>query len=82
MKVNRTYSMDYDLVIQLAKRVNQSDTVCKAVRKYLDEKDTFSLPDVPTLALITALQSRFGQFDPEYSLIQTLIAMHRPSKHN
>ena len=79
MKVNRTYSMDYDLVIQLAKRVNQSDTVCKAVRKYLDEKDKFSLSDVPTSSLIAALQSRFNQFDAEYSLIQTLIAMHMPS---
>ena len=79
MKVNRTYRMDYDLVIQLAKRVNQSDTVCKAVRKYLDEKDNFSLSDVPTSALIASFQSRFSQFDAEYSLIQTLIAMHRPS---
>ena len=75
MKVNRTYSMDYDLVIQLAKRVNQSDTVCKAVRKYLDEKKKFNINDIPTIQLIAVLQSRFGQFDAEYSLIQSLIAM-------
>ena len=77
MKVNRTYSMDYDLVIQLSKRVNQSDTVCKAVRKYLNEKDKFNLSDVPTSALIASLQSKFNQFDAEFTLIQTLIAMQR-----
>lgn len=75
MKVNRTYSMDYDLVIALAKRVNQSDTICKAVRKYLDEKKKFNIADIPTIQLIASLQSRFDKFDAEYSLIQSLIAM-------
>ena len=75
MKVNRTYSMDYDLVIQLAKKVNQSQEVCRAVRKHLNGSEDFSLADIPILQLLGALQSRFGQFDAEYNLIQTLIAM-------
>ena len=79
MKVNRTYSMDYDLVIKLAKKVNQSKEVCIAVRKHLDGQDDFSLRDVPVMQLLATLQSRFDQYDPEYSLIQTLIAMCRPS---
>ena len=75
MKVNRTYSMDYDLVIKLARKVNQSKEVCVALRKHLDGEDSFSLADVPIRQLLAALQSRFGQYDAEYNLIQTLIAM-------
>lgn len=79
MKVNRTYSMDYDLVIQLAKKVNQSQEVCKALRKHLNGQDDFSLADVPTMQLLASLQARYNQFDPEYNLIQTIIAMSRQS---
>ena len=75
MKVNRTYSMDYDLVIKLAKKHNQSLEVCKALRKHLDGQDDFSLADIPVRQLLASLQARFDQYDPEYSLIQTLIAM-------
>lgn len=77
MKVNRTYSMDYDLVIQLAKKQNQSQEVCRAVRKHLNGAQDFSLADVPIMQLLGALQARFGQYDPEFNLIQTLIAMIR-----
>ena len=75
MKINRTYSMDYDLVIALAKKSNQSLEVCRAVRKHLNGQDDFSLADVPIRQLLASLQARFNQFDAEYSLIQTLIAM-------
>ena len=77
MKVNRTYSMDYDLVIQLAKKSNQSQEVCRAVRKHLNGADEFSLGDIPTMQLLASLQSRYDQYDAEYSLIQTLISMIR-----
>ena len=77
MKVNRTYSMDLDLVLELGKKRNQSLEVCKAVRKHLNGGDEFSLGDVPTLQLLASLQSRYDQFYPEYSLIQTLISMIR-----
>ena len=77
MKVNRTYSMDYDLVIQLAKKQNQSREVCRAVRKHLNGSDEFSLGDIPTMQLLASLQSRYDQYDAEYSLIQTLISMIR-----
>lgn len=79
MKVNRTYSMDYDLVIQLARKVNQSREVCVAVRKHLNGQEDFSLADVPTMQLLASLQARYGQYDAEYNLIQTLIAMCKPS---
>jgi len=77
MKVNRTYSMDMDLVIQLAKKHNQSREVCAAVRKHLKGQADFSLADVPIRQLLASLQSRFNQHDPEFNLIQTLIAMTR-----
>ena len=79
MKVNRTYSMDMDLVIALGKKRNQSLEVCKAVRKHLNGGEEFNLADVPIRQLYATLQSRFDQFDAEYSLIQTLIAMSRQS---
>ena len=58
MKVNRTYSMDYDLVIQLAKKANQSQEVCKAVRKHLNGRDNFALRDVSFEELARAVMSR------------------------
>jgi len=82
MKVNRTYSMDQDLVIKLARKTNQSREVCIAVRKHLKGENEFSLADVPTRQLLAALQSRYTQWDLEYNMIQTIIAMHKPSKHN
>jgi len=82
MKVNRTYSMDYDLVIKLAKKRNQSQEVCRAVRKHLDGADAFNLADVKTISLLASLQGRFDYGTTERNLIDTIIAMHMPSRHS
>ena len=37
--------------------------------------EEFDLRDVPTKQLLVALQSRYNQFDPQYSLIQTILSM-------
>ena len=79
MRVARTFTIDIDLVQELRRKVNQSETVNRAVRKFLSSDDEFDLRDVTIGQLLAALQTRFDQFDPEYSLIQTLIAMCRPS---
>ena len=79
MRVARTFTLDIDLVQQLQRKQNQSETVNRAVRKYLTKYDMFELKDVPIRALLASLQSRFNQEDAEYSLIQTLIAMCKPS---
>tara|TARA_Y100000401_G_C8239609_1_gene182350 strand:- start:25 stop:240 length:216 start_codon:yes stop_codon:yes gene_type:complete len=71
--------MDYDLVIQLAKRVNQSETVCKAVRKFLNGLEEYKLADVKTVSLLASLQARFPYGTTERNLIDALIAMHMPS---
>lgn len=57
MKVNRTYSMDYDLVVKLAKKLNQSREVCRAVRKHLENRSS-SLEDYETKVVLNALLHR------------------------
>lgn len=79
MRVARTFTIDIELIQELRRKVNQSETVCRALRKYLSKDDKFNLFDVPIMQLLATLQSRFDQFDAEYSLIQTLIAMCKPS---
>ena len=79
MKIARTFTIDYNLAVELQRKPNQSETVSRALRKYLSEDDEFNLFDVPIMKLLATLQSRFDQFDAEYSLIQTLIAMCKPS---
>ena len=39
MRINRTFSIDYELVLALKKKHNQSEIVNRAVRKYLDDSD-------------------------------------------
>ena len=75
MKVNRTYSMDYDLVIQLAKKQNQSQEVCRAVRKHLNNEDEITPADFSETRLLGSLQSRFEIGSVERNLIDTLIKM-------
>ena len=75
MKVNRTYSMDYDLVIQLAKKQNQSREVCRAVRKHLNNDDEITPADFSETRLLASLQSRFEIGSVERNLIDTLIKM-------
>lgn len=58
MRINRTFSLPVPLVIKLKSSKNQSRIVEKAVRKYLDEKDEFSVSDVPTRQLLSALSNR------------------------
>lgn len=58
MRINRTFSLPVPLVIKLKSSKNQSRIVEKAVRKYLDEKEEFSLSDLPTRQLLSALSNR------------------------
>ena len=58
MKVNRTFSIDYHLVQQLQERVNQSQTVCDALKQFLkketvddEEKITKNLLEIVDFAL-------------------------------
>jgi uncharacterized HAD superfamily protein len=79
MRVARTFTIDIDVVQELRRKQNQSETVNRALRKYLKNDKEFDFTDVTIRKLLAVLQSRFDQFDAEYSLIQTLIAMCKPS---
>jgi len=79
MRIARTFTIDIDLAQELRRKVNQSETVNRALRKYMSSDDEFDLRDVTIRKLLAVLQSRFDQFEPEYSLIQTLIAMCKQS---
>ncbi len=52
MRINRTFSIDYELVVELKKKHNQSETVNRAVRKYLDDSDA---PEVSQESLTKTL---------------------------
>ena len=58
MKVNRTYSIDVSLVQQLRSKRNQSDTVCRALRLYMTGEGEFSVREVPSRNLLSALSNR------------------------
>jgi len=79
MRVARTFTIDIEVAQELRRKVNQSETVNRALRKYMSNDDEFDFTDVTIRKLLAVLQSRFDQFDAEYSLIQTLIAMCKPS---
>jgi len=52
MRINRTFSLDYELVLALKKKVNQSETVNRALRKYLDNSER---PEVTQESLTSTL---------------------------
>ena len=82
MKVNRTYSMDYDLVIALAKKQNQSFEVCRAVRRHLFKHDDVLLCDATVDEILSQLNVLFDPNTTEMELLRTirgLRAKHTPS---
>jgi hypothetical protein len=85
MKVNRTYSMDYDLVIALAKKQNQSLEVCRAVRAHLNTSTDVQLCDATIDEILAQLMVLFDAQSTEMELLRTirgLRAKRRPSGHS
>ena len=58
MRINRTFSLPVKLAIRLKACRNQSSVVSKAVEKYLNEKQQYSLADEETRFLLASLTSR------------------------
>ncbi len=58
MKINRTFSIDYDLAQKLRNKPNQSRIVCKAVRRFLANQDQYTYSDLPTTRLLSELRMR------------------------
>jgi hypothetical protein len=58
MRINRTFSIPIELVQDLKKKHNQSETVTRALRKYLDSGESSSIENSSTRQLMAALRSR------------------------
>jgi hypothetical protein len=58
MKINRTFSLDYDLAKKLRNKPNQSRIVCKAVRRFLANQDQYTYADIPSQRLMMELRMR------------------------
>ena len=58
MKINRTFSIDYDLAQKLRNKPNQSRIVCKAVRRFLANSEQYTYSDIPSVRLIFDLTMR------------------------
>ena len=58
MRVNRTFSIPVDLVYDLRKKPNQSETVTRALRKYLDKDKEIYAYDFDTRTLCIALKEK------------------------
>ena len=58
MRINRTFSIPIELVQELKKKHNQSETVTRALRKYLDPDGAESIKDATSYQLMAALTSR------------------------
>jgi len=58
VRVNRTFSIPIDLVHDLKKKPNQSETVTKALRKYLDKDKEIYAYDFDTRTLCIALRAK------------------------
>jgi len=58
MRMNRTFSIPIELVQQLKKKHNQSETVTRALRKYLDNQGESSIENASTRQLMAALLAR------------------------
>jgi len=58
MKINRTFCIDYDLAQKLRNKPNQSQIVCKAVRRYLANMTEIDETDISTNRLLYELLQR------------------------
>jgi len=58
VRINRTFSLPYELVQELKKRHNQSETVTRALKKYLDPHPLLEVHDASSRQLMAALTAR------------------------
>jgi lipid A disaccharide synthetase len=58
MRINRTFSIPVELVHELRKKHNQSETVTRALRKYLDNQGESSVEHASTYQLMAVLTNR------------------------
>ena len=74
MRVNRTFSIPVELVHELRKKHNQSETVTRALRKYLDNQGESSVEHASTRQLMAALTARNDIDDTLKALLLQILA--------
>jgi len=75
MRVNRTFSIPVELVHDLKKKHNQSETVTRALRKYLDpDGHSTEIQDASTRQLMAALTARDDCDDTLKKLLLHILA--------
>ena len=74
MRINRTFSIPVDLVHDLRKKPNQSETVTRALRKYLDSQGDSSIESASTRQLMAALTARTDCDDTLKKLLLHILA--------
>jgi len=75
VRINRTFSIPVALVHELRKKPNQSETVTRALRKYLEPDDSEGLGDASIRTILFELRLRFEPMSAEMELLKTLIAL-------
>jgi len=75
MRINRTFSIPVALVHELRKKHNQSETVTRALRKYLSDTEEYTLNEASNMNILRELQMRFEPMSAEMELLKTLIAI-------
>ena len=74
MRVNRTFSIPVELVHELRKKHNQSETVTRALKKYLDPDTGLISPDATSRQLMAALTSKHDVDDTLKALLLQILA--------
>ena len=74
MRVSRTFSIPVELVHELRKKHNQSETVTRALRKYLDNQGESSVEHASTRQLMAALTARNDIDDTLKALLLQILA--------
>jgi ribosomal protein S4 len=58
MRINRTFSIPIELVHELKKKHNQSETVTRALRKYLEPYQELTVENATSRQLMASLTNR------------------------
>lgn len=73
MKINRTFSIDYQIAKELKEKPNQSAIVEAAVERYLRADEDFSISEVSTKRLMSVLYYRKDTFAVLKGVLKVLL---------
>ena len=58
MKIARTFTIDYNLAVELQKKPNQSRIVERSIRRYLSADEDYSISEISSKRLLAVLSQR------------------------